>query len=179
LVTRADLLGLNQGGIVMADYKKSGGVKTAGVLIGVGMGGFVDGITLHQIFQWHNMVSNWIPPTTMETMSVNMLWDGIFHAFVWTVTLVGILMLWRAAYYGASIPPLRPFIGQLVLGWGLFNLVEGIIDHQILGVHYVRQVPNYTIYNLTFLAVGGVIFIAIGWILSKRGTPSAGAARRR
>ena len=153
----------------MVEVEHSKKVTAAGILLGIGLGGFVDGIVLHQILQWHNMVSNWIPPTTMEAMSVNMLWDGIFHAAVWLVTLTGVLLLWRAAFRRAAIPTLPAFVGQLFLGWGLFNLVEGIIDHQILGVHYVRQVPNYTIYNLTFLAIGGVLFILVGWMLMRAG----------
>jgi uncharacterized membrane protein len=144
---------------------------TAGVLIGVGMGGFIDGILLHQILQWHNMVSNWIPPTNMASMKTNMLWDGIFHGFVWLVTLTGILVLWKAAYQREYIPTLRALIGQFMLGWGSFNLIEGIINHQILGIHYVRQVPEYTFYNLTFLILGGVLFILIGWLLMRQ-TPA-------
>ena len=45
---------------------------------------------------------------------------------------------------------------------GLVRSSEGIIDHQLLGVHYVRQVTNYTIYNMTFLALGGVGLILVG-----------------
>ena len=161
----------------MAEHGRSSKATAAGILMGVGMGGFIDGIVLHQIFQWHNMVSNWFPPTTMEAMSFNMVWDGIFHAFAWVVTLVGILMLWSAAHRRDAIPSLQSFIGQLILGWGLFNLVEGIIDHQILAVHYVRQVPNYTVYNLTFLAVGGVLFILVGRMLMKAGRRVAAEAR--
>jgi uncharacterized membrane protein len=78
-------------------------------------------------------------------------------------------MLRNAAYQGYKAPSLQSFVGQLLLGWGLFNLVEGIIDHQLLGLHYVRQVPNYTVYNLTFLAVGGVLFIVAGWLLMQAG----------
>lgn len=141
----------------------------AGILLGVGLGGFVDGIVLHQIFQWHNMLSNWFPPVTMETMSYNMMWDGFFHVLVWIATLIGVFLLWRAAYHRAAVPPLSAFIGQLLLGWGLFNLVEGVIDHQLLGIHYVRQVPNYQVYNLTFLALGGVLFIGAGWMLMRTG----------
>jgi uncharacterized membrane protein len=138
---------------------------TAGILLGIGLGGFVDGIALHQILQWHNMLSNWLPPTTMAAMHRNMVWDGLFHALVWLVTLLGVLLLWSAAYQQETMPALGAFLGQLLFGWGLFNLVEGIIDHQILGVHYVRQVPNYTVYNLTFLAVGGVGLLLVGWRL--------------
>lgn len=153
----------------MTDPSRSPSAATAGILIGIGMGGFFDGIVFHQILQWHNMVSNWIPPTTMDAMRVNMLWDGIFHAFVWLVTAIGIFMLWKAASHGENIPSLQDFVGRLLLGWGGFNLVEGIINHQILGIHYVRQVPEYIIYNLTFLAVGGLLIMLLGWMLVRRG----------
>jgi len=61
----------------------------------------------------------------------------------------------------------RALAGQLITGWGWLNLVEGIIDHQILEVHYVRQVPEYAAYNWAFLVVGGVLFIVIGWMLMR------------
>lgn len=143
------------------------------VLIGVGLGGFVDGIVLHQIMQWHNMLSNVYPPDTMERMQLNMLWDGIFHALVWVVTLAGICLLWSAARHHEGIPTRRAFAGAMILGWGLFNLIEGLIDHQLLALHYVRQVANYTVYNLTFLAVGGVLLIIVGWALIKAGSGTA------
>jgi uncharacterized membrane protein len=145
------------------DHRKK--APTAGILLGIGLGGFVDGIALHQILQWHNMLSNWLPPTTMEAMQRNMVWDGLFHAVVWLVTLLGVLLLWSAASQQETMPALGAFIGQLLFGWGVFNLVEGLIDHEILGIHYVRQVPNYTVYNLTFLAVGGVGLLLVGWLL--------------
>jgi uncharacterized membrane protein len=141
----------------------------AGVMLGVGLGGFVDGIVLHQILQWHNMLSNVLPLHTMENMRVNMVWDGAFHALVWAVTLAGVLLLRSAAARRDALPTLRQFVGQMIIGWGLFNLVEGVINHQLLAIHHVRQVPNYTVYNLTFLAVGGVLLILVGWALARAG----------
>jgi uncharacterized membrane protein len=140
----------------------------AGIVLGVGMGSFVDGILLHTILRWHQMVSNWVPPTTIEAIHINMTWDGLFHAFSWLVTLIGIFWLWHDARNpNILIPSLASFIGQLILGFGLFNLIEGIIDHHLLAIHYVRQVPNYAVYNWTFLAVGGVLFIGFGWWLMR------------
>ncbi|HSJ55754.1 MAG TPA: DUF2243 domain-containing protein [Anaerolineae bacterium] len=55
--------------------------------------------------------------------------------------------MWNAAYRRGAIPSLARFGGQLLLGWGLFNLVEGVVDHHLLAIHYVRQVPNYMVYN--------------------------------
>jgi uncharacterized membrane protein len=162
----------------MREERRSHRAIVAGILIGIGLGGFVDGIALHQIAQWHNMLSNVVPPQTMDDMRVNMTWDGLFHALTWVIILVGILLLRSAAYARAPIPSLQAFAGQLILGWGVFNLVEGLIDHHILGIHNVREVPNHMVYNLTFLAVGGVLFILIGWLLM-RARGRAGAEARR
>ena len=56
--------------------------KRAGILLGIGLGGFVDGILLHQIIHWHNMGSARVPPTTMHALQQNMVWDGLFHVFL-------------------------------------------------------------------------------------------------
>ena len=154
--------------------------QCAGIVLGIGLGGFVDGIVLHQILQWHNMVSNWLPPTTLEAMHVNMVWDGLFHAVVWLVTLVGVLLLWSAAYQRERIPPLREFVGRLICGWGWFNLVEGLIDHQLLGIHHVNEVVDvrYRIYwDIGFIAWGAAMLVA-GWLLMRRGQSESRVGRR-
>ena len=65
----------------------------AAVLLGVGLGGFFDGIVLHQILQWHHMVSTPTPPDTLENLELNTLGDGIFHAATWVVTITGVFVL--------------------------------------------------------------------------------------
>src|SRR4051812_17620280 len=105
-------------------------LRTAGILLGVGLGGFVDGITLHQILQAHNMLSAQYFPDTLVNEHVNMFWDGMFHAFTWIVTVVGLWKLWRVAQRNRSSLQSNIFVGSMILGWGLFNLIEGVIDHQ-------------------------------------------------
>jgi uncharacterized membrane protein len=145
-------------------------VTAPGILLGLGLGGFVDGIVLHQILQWHNMLSARLPPTTMDAMRVNMAWDGFFHVGVWTLTLIGVVLLWSAGRRGAALPAGPAFAGQLLLGWGIFNLVEGIIDHHVLEIHHVVDVPAHVpFFDWVFLAVGGVVFIVLGWRLSRSG----------
>lgn len=136
---------------------------TGGMVLGVGLGGFADGIALHQIAQWHNMGSAVLPPHTMEAMSQNMVWDGWFHAATWIITLVGVYMLWNAARTRAVVESARQFSGELIFGWGAFNLVEGIIDHHLLGIHHVRDLPVHVpIYDWLFLGIGGVGLLLIG-----------------
>src|SRR3954453_19923864 len=98
-----------------------------GLLLGVGLGGFVDGIVLHQILQWHHMLSHTqrYPTTTLAGLKANTVADGLFHAFSWLAVVVGLLMLWQRLRTSAGRWPRFALIGLMLAGWGLFNLVEG------------------------------------------------------
>lgn len=67
----------------------------AGLLLGIGLGGFFDGILFHQILQIHNMLSNIYFPDTLAKSEINIFWDGLFHAFTWLITLLGLFFLWQ------------------------------------------------------------------------------------
>jgi uncharacterized membrane protein len=151
----------------------------AGVVLGVGLGGFADGIALHQIAQWHNMGSAVLRPDTMEAMKQNMLWDGLFHAATWLITLAGVWLLWRDARHGA-VRRARIFAGQMLMGWAAFNLVEGLIDHHLLNLHHVRDLPEHVpLYDWVFLGVGGVLLGVIGWMMSRPPPPKKHRSRTR
>ena len=134
-------------------------VVTSGIILGIGLGGFVDGILLHQILQWHEMVSSVIPPVDLVSVKVNMLYDGLFHAFTWTMTLIGVLLLARAKDAERAAPVTRPLIASMVIGWGMFNVVEGVIDHQILGLHHVHPGSNQIAWDAGFLAVSVLLVV--------------------
>ncbi len=147
---------------------------TAGLLLGVGMGGFVDGIVFHQILQVHNMLSARRPKDSVENMEVNMFWDGLFHAFTWTATAIGIWLLFRAGRR-ADVPwSGRVFAGSALAGWGLFNLVEGVIDHHILHVHHVVERHGLSAFDYAFLG-SGVLFVAAGWLMIRAGRGGSAA----
>lgn len=154
-----------------------GAIISSGILLGTGLGGFVDGITLHQILQWHSMLSSVRPPTDLVTMKYNMLWDGLFHAFTWIMTALGLARLWRAGQ-SPDVPwSTRTFVGSLFMGWGLFNAIEGVIDHQILGIHHVHPGEGQLAWDLGFIA-SGLIMIVAGWAAIRAGradtTPRGG-----
>jgi uncharacterized membrane protein len=138
----------------------------AGVLLGIGLGGFVDGIVLHQILQWHHLISEPYPPDTVENLRLNTLLDGLFHAFTWVMTAVGLALLWRASKKAGTAWSTRLLVGSLAMGWGLFNLVEGMIDHHLLGIHHVRAGPDQLSWDLAFLAFGAMLVIG-GWVLAR------------
>jgi uncharacterized membrane protein len=77
--------------------------------------------------------------------------------------------LWAAGRRG-TLPSGRRLPRQLVLGWGLFNLVEGVVDHHLLQVHHVVDLPAHVpAMDWIFLGVGGVLFIVLGALLARRG----------
>ncbi len=138
-------------------------------LIGFGMGGFVDAIVLHMLLQWHQMISNVLPPDTLLRKSVNMFWDGVFCAITWSVTITGIYLLWRQASRAPLPHSGKLFWGSLLLGWGLFNVFDSLVDHYLFGFHNVREnVINKAAWNLGFLllAVGQIV---TGWLLVQAG----------
>ncbi len=133
----------------------------ASILIGIGLGGFFDGIVLHQILQWHHMVSAQVPPDTLAGLEVNTVGDGLFHALTWIVTLSGVLLLLSTKEERGVPASGGRFLGGLLIGWGLFNVVEGIIDHHLLNLHHVRPGPDEFLYDIGFL-VWGAAMIAMG-----------------
>jgi uncharacterized membrane protein len=56
--------------------------------------------------------------------------------------------------------------GLAAVGWGLFNVVEGIVDHHVLGIDHVREGANETAWDLAFLAFGALL-VAGGWLLAR------------
>lgn len=143
-------------------------VLAAGTLLGVGLGGFFDGILLHQILQWHGMLSSWIPPVDTTTMQINMLWDGLFHAFTWVVTVAGVVQLFRAGLRRGVLWEPNTLAGGMLGGWGMFNVIEGLVDHQFLGIHHVRPGSGELAWDVGYLLFG-VLLIMISRSLTDEG----------
>ncbi|GHF49725.1 putative membrane protein [Deinococcus metalli] len=143
-----------------------------GVLLGVGLGGLFDGIVLHQILQWHHLLSSDHPPDTVRSLQLNTLWDGLFHAAAATCTVLGIFSVWSGTRVGRPVTwRTSALVGTLLFGWGLFNVVEGVIDHHLLGLHHVRPGPHQVAYDVGFLAWGAVMLL-VGWRLMERRRPA-------
>lgn len=136
----------------------------AGLVLGLGQGGFFDGIVFHQLLQWHHMFSSIKTDMTIAGMELNTFGDGLFHLFDWLMTLIGIFLLWYAGRQEQEAWSGQVFGGALLIGAGLFNLVEGVLDHHILGIHHLKPGPNQLLWDLGFLGAGALL-VGIGLIL--------------
>ncbi len=133
----------------------------------------MDGIVLHQILQWHHMLTSEgsYPAATIAGLETNTLWDGLFHLSTWIATTVGLWMLWKRGRQGAVWAG-RHLLGLMLAGWGTFNLVEGTVDHHILGLHHVKAGEYQGILDLAFLALGAVLLVG-GLLMARAGERAA------
>jgi uncharacterized membrane protein len=144
---------------------------SAGILLGLGLGGFFDGIVLHQVLQWHHMLTSaGYPADSVPNLEVNVFWDGVFHLSTYVFTALGLFILWRHSRRPHRRWPARMLLATLLIGFGSFNLVEGIVDHHILGIHHVRGGDNQTWWDIGFLIFGALLVLG-GWLLQRSGKP--------
>jgi uncharacterized membrane protein len=155
--------------------------KAPAFLLGLGLGGFIDGIVLHQILQWHHMLTGENGSEPMDTVAgleANTLADGFFHLATWVLVALGLVLTVQAWRRRSIAPPWRVHIGLLLAGWGVFNLVEGTIDHLLLGIHHVRDDLGGPLgWDLGFLAFGALL-AALGAVLSSRRPPPGARTSR-
>ena len=111
------------------------------------------------------------PADSVHNQQVNTLWDGIFHAATYLFVVTGLAILWRAAHRQHVWWSARLLVGTILMGFGLFNLVEGTVDHHLLGLHHVNETVSrnqWLYWDLGFLAWGAVMLV-VGWVLLKAG----------
>jgi uncharacterized membrane protein len=144
--------------------------RAPGFVLGLGLGGFLDGIVLHQILQWHHMLTGDAggePMSTVAGLEANTVVDGVFHLATWLLVVAATVLTLRAWQRRELAPPWRAHVGMALAGWGAFNLVEGLIDHQILGLHHVRDDLGAPLaWDLGFLALGAVL-VVLGVVLAR------------
>lgn len=151
------------------------GLARAVFLLGFALSGFFDGVLLHQILQWHHLLS---------ALGGDLRWqvamDGWFHAGMYVVAMLGLWRLW------ASRDGLRaPGAGRRVAAWGLigfgaWHVVDAVLSHWVLALHRIRMdVANPLAWDLGWLALFGLVPIALGLWSRGGGRPGHGNAGGR
>lgn len=142
------------------------------MLLGLGLGGFLDGIVFHQILQLHSMLSARLPQDNLVNVKVSMVWDGFFHLLTWLATVIGLAVFWRAARHPHAPWPGKTMWGALLVGWGIFNTAEGMVDHHLFSIHHVVERLGLSVYDYLFVA-SGLLFLVAGIMLIREGGKDA------
>jgi uncharacterized membrane protein len=145
--------------------------ETGALALGFSLGGFFDGILLHQILQWHHLLSG------LEQARLNIrfliLTDGLFHGLMYMVAIIGLYLLWTSRAPTTQSEN-EPLLLLAMIGFGIWHLVDAVLSHWILGIHRVRMdVEQPFLWDVSWLAVFGLLPLATGYYLMRRRSGSA------
>jgi uncharacterized membrane protein len=142
------------------------------VVLGFALGGFFDGILLHQILQWHHLLS--LVPA-VDSIRLQVLWDGYFHALMYGVAVLGLWGLWRNQAHDRAHGTV--LLAGISIGFGLWHVVDSLLSHWILGIHRIRlDTPNPLTWDLIWFTAFGVLPMIFGWVTLRR-SPREGPNR--
>jgi uncharacterized membrane protein len=144
---------------------KINSLQRGGLVLGFGLGGLFDGIVFHQILGWHHLVctTETCRPDSIAALNRQITQDGFFDFTVLSISVVGIGLLFSALRSCPDDRPSQITWGAVFAGWGMFNLIEGLLDHQILGLHHVLPGdPHQFLFDMLFLAFGLLLVVGGG-----------------
>ncbi|MGK6315704.1 DUF2243 domain-containing protein [Neorhizobium sp. DT-125] len=143
--------------------------ELAGLALGFGLGGFFDGILLHQILQWHHLLSG--IEEARHDIRVLILADGLFHVLMYVITGVGLWLLTRTRREFSDTDADRRLLASAIIGFGIWHILDAVLSHWVLGIHRIRMdVNNPLFWDLLWLAVFGLAPVGIGWIMRRGGS---------
>jgi uncharacterized membrane protein len=146
-------------------------VGLTGGLLGFALGGFFDGILLHQILQWHHLLSAIDP----DDARLQVMADGLFHALMYLLALVGLWQLWPLARDMRVSTEL--LVAAMLAGFGTWHVVDAIMSHWLLEIHRIRMDSASPLFwDLLWLAVFGILPIAAAILLARGSGPGRGAS---
>jgi uncharacterized membrane protein len=127
----------------------------AGVLVGIGIAAFVDETVFHQLLHWHHFYDR-------STPEMGLVSDGLFHAFGWFATVIGLVMV--ADIVRRSGLSGRGLAAGIFLGAGAFQLYDGTIQHKVMRLHQIRYHVDIAPYDWTWNIIA-VIMLVVGLVL--------------
>nr|WP_254600783.1 DUF2243 domain-containing protein [Achromobacter kerstersii] len=144
------------------------------------MGGFFDGILLHQILQWHHLLSGIQTGALLGSLTAQIAADGAFHAFMYVIATLGLIELCRARFVSASSDA-RPPSALFWIGFGVWHIIDAVMSHWITGIHRVKMdADNPMIWDIAWVAVFGIVpLLYAWWTRIHRRPPHDGQMRRK
>ncbi|AKJ28077.1 DUF2243 domain-containing protein [Caldimonas brevitalea] len=152
-----------------ADPVGRGALPWGAGLLGFALGGFFDGILLHQVLQWHHLLSGIEANDGPLDLRTQLLADGLFHAAMYVVAVAGLFLLLRHRARLGAPGAGRRLMADALLGFGIWHVVDAVLSHWTLGLHRIRMgVDNPWLWDLGWLLVFGLGALVAAWALRRR-----------
>ncbi|WP_246675406.1 DUF2243 domain-containing protein [Mesorhizobium sp. B2-3-4] len=151
-------------------------IRAGWLLLGFALGGFLDGIVLHQILQWHHLLSGLGDPAGSD-LRFQIMADGIFHLFMYVLAVIGTVLLVAARVAGARPGRTTEILRLALVGFGVWHVVDAVVFHWLLGLHRIKMNSDMPLaWDITWLVIFGVVPLLLVMVLPNRGGPARGAS---
>lgn len=140
-----------------------------GMFLGLGLGGVLHEIVFNQLLQWHHIKNAGFPAGTVENFRFNLLLDDAYHGMIYIIVGISLAIFWRNTHWAALRLHGIVIIGAILIGIGAFNLIEGIVVQQILGLHHFSETTPqdpFVYWDIGFL-IWVVTMVLSGQLLCK------------
>lgn len=145
------------------------------LLLGFALGGFFDGIVLHQILQWHHLLSGLAD--LGSDLRFQIMVDGLFHLFMYVLAVAGTMLLVAARAAGGRAGTTTEILRLALTGFGVWHLVDAIVFHWLLGLHRVKMNSDMPLaWDIAWLVIFGIVPLLLVLVLPTRGGPARGAS---
>lgn len=127
-----------------------------GGALGIALMAAVDEIVFHQLLGWHHFYDR-------STSQVGLLSDGLLHA-------AELVLLVASGFLIADLARRRTLhrralAGGTLLGAGVFQVFDGLVNHKVLGLHQVRYDVDLLPYDVAWNAAGAALVVAGALVL--------------
>ena len=138
----------------------------AGGITGFGFGAVIDTVLFHLVFQTHHLLSGFYDPYSLDGHRTNVMFDGLFLVATLAVMCVGLGLLWRLVNGTDRRFSTTYLVGSILVGMGVFNVYDGLVDHYVLDLHNVVHGteawnPHWVVVSVLMLGLGfGLLRVA-------------------
>lgn len=151
---------------------------TAGwLLVGFALGGFFDGILLHQILQWHHLLSGLDDPLGSD-LNFQITMDGLFHLLMYLVAIIGVVLLLSGRAVGGRAGTTADILRLVLIGFATWHIADAVLSHWLLGLHRIRMDTDTPIvWDVAWLVAFGIAPLVVAYFLPPaNGSPRGAAA---
>ena len=122
---------------------------------------------LHQILQWHHLLSA-VDSQPWLDLRMQRVIDGLFHGLMHVVLAAGLVLLMKARHdFALSKADSYLFAGMLI-GFGLWNVPDGLVFHWALQLHHIKtDATRPFVRDLVWFAVFVLLPLTIGYRLQR------------
>jgi uncharacterized membrane protein len=141
-------------------------IKSAAFWLGFALSGFFDGILLHQVLQWHHVLS----AIRGDDIRFQILADGYFHLLMYLIAVFGLWLLCSARAALERAGASRALCAYMLIGFGVWHFLDAVASHWILAIHRIKPDSDHPLlWDLGWLLAFGALPLALGLALRTGG----------